>query len=100
MSTDVLKARMLNGKSDKEIGETVGAFVTAGDEGTHGSPIFYDRAQKDGLKIEYVDKESEVWRMVREVFVRLENYVGSKGIAKYVVCRNGGIDLRVEVRQQ
>lgn len=46
-----------------------------------------------------MDKESDIWKIVREVFVRLETYVGSKGIAKYVVCRNGGIDIRVEVRQ-
>lgn len=99
LAFDFLKGRMLTGKTDEEIGTTVAGFVTAGDEGTHGSPIFYERARQIGLKIEYVDKESEVWKIVREVFVRLENYVGSKGIAKYVLCRNGGIDLRVEVRQ-
>lgn len=39
LAFDFLKAGMLTGKTDEEIGVTVAGFVTAGDEGTHGSPF-------------------------------------------------------------
>ncbi|MBI4489409.1 MAG: hypothetical protein HY694_10020 [Deltaproteobacteria bacterium] len=97
LAAELLKANMLKNKSDQEIEAVVGKFVAVGEEGTHGSPIFWDGAQAFGLDIHYEDKEGEVWKGVRELFVRLDRYVNNKGQAKYFVCRTGGIDLNVQV---
>jgi hypothetical protein len=94
-----LAAHMLKGKSPEQIQHVVNNFIAAGDEGTHGSPIFWDKAKAFGLNIVHEDKDGEVWRLIRELFVRVEHYAGAKGLAKYVVCRTGGIDMNVQVRQ-
>lgn len=97
LAAQLLKANMLNHKSDEEIKTVVDKFVAAGEEGTHGSPIFWKKAEEFGLRIHHEDKEGKVWKAVRELFVRLEHYVTTKGQAKYFVCRNGGIDMNVQV---
>lgn len=74
-------------------------FIAAGDEGTHGSPIFWDKAQGFGLNVVHEDKDGEPWKKIRELFVRVDNYASTKGLAKYFVCRNGGMDVNVQVRQ-
>jgi hypothetical protein len=93
-----LKENMLKDKTEADIEQVVKTFITAGDEGTHGSPIFYDKAQTNGLRIKHEDKDGDVWKLVRELFVRLDHYVSAKGLAKYFLSRTGGIDMNVQVK--
>lgn len=94
-----LGAHMLKGRTPEQIQSVVNSFIAAGDEGTHGSPIFWDKAQGFGLNVVHEDKDGEPWKKIRELFVRVDNYASTKGLAKYFVCRNGGMDVNVQVRQ-
>lgn len=98
LAAQLLTDYMLQGKSGQVINEVVERFVKAGDEGTHGSPIYHEQAKQFGLKIHHEDKDSAAWKLTRELFIRLERYVGSKGQAKYFLCRKGGVDVNVQVR--
>lgn len=87
LAAQLLKDHMLAGKSEQLINDVVEKFVQAGDELTHGSPIYWDQAKQFGLKIQHEDKDSPAWQITRELFVRLERYINTKGIPKYFLCR-------------
>jgi ATP-dependent protease ClpP protease subunit len=93
-----LLAAMYSGRPAEEAAAVVDRFIKHGDEGTHGMPIWADEAKAMGLKVKVLDGNSDEWRLTREVFVRYELYVGSKGLAKAVGCRAGGMDMNVRVQ--
>lgn len=93
----LLKANMLSDKSDAVVSEVVKKFVEVGEESSHGSPLFWEEAKDFGLKIDYENKTSDVWKKRRELQVRVDRYISGKGSAKYFVCRKGGIDMSVQL---
>ncbi len=95
LAKEQLKVNMLKDKSEKEIDEVVKRFFEVGDKNTHGRSISQDEAMSFGLNIKKEDKYGEFWNMIWEIYVRIENYTRNKGLAKYLLSRNGGIDVQV-----
>jgi ATP-dependent protease ClpP protease subunit len=98
LATQLLTDHMLQGKSEQVINDAATKFFDAGDEGTHGSPIYWEQAKQFGLKIHHEDKNTPAWKLTRELFIRLERYVGAKGQAKYFLCNKGGVDVNVQLK--
>lgn len=94
LAKEQLKANMLKDKSEEEIAETVNKFLEVGDKNTHGRSISPDEAMAFGLTIRKEDKYGEFWNMIWEIYVRIENYTRNKRLAKYLLSRNGGIDVQ------
>jgi|LQYC01.1.fsa_nt_gi Periplasmic serine proteases (ClpP class) len=95
LAKEQLKAKMLKDKTEEEIAKVVQNFFEVGDKNTHGRSISPDEAQAFGLTIKKENKYGEFWNTVWELYVRIENYVRNRGLAKYFVSRNGGIDVQV-----
>ena len=91
---------MLHDKTDDEVQETVQRFVKEGDQGSHGRAIRAEKAKKFGLAgVEVVEADDDLWMPIWELHERCQRYVQSKGLAKYVVARNGGINVQAKVLQ-
>jgi len=94
LAKEQLKANMLKDKSEEEIAEAVNKFLEVGDKNTHGRSISPDEAKAFGLNIKKEDKYGEFWNMIWEIYVRIEYYTRNKRLAKYLLSRNGGIDVQ------
>jgi len=97
IATEYLKKFMLRSKSDEEIAETVEKFIKTGEELAHGRSIRAKKAKEYGLNIEIIDKDSDLWKLIWELFMRSERYVQVKRLAKYIICRSGGVVVQAEL---
>jgi len=95
LAKELLKKNMLRDKSEEEIAEIVKNFFEVGDKSTHGRAISADEARLFGLRITKEEKYGELWNLIWEIYVRTEAYTRSKGLAKYLSSRNGGIEVQV-----
>ncbi|MCL4558952.1 MAG: hypothetical protein M1491_10105 [Deltaproteobacteria bacterium] len=94
LAKENLKANMLKNKSEQEINDVVKKFFDVGDKNTHGRSISPNEAIAFGLNIKKEDKYGEFWNMIWEIYVRIEHYTRNKRLAKYLLSRNGGIDVQ------
>lgn len=97
LAKEVLKANMLTNKSEKEIEKVVQNFFEVGDKNTHGRSIDPNEAEGFGLIIRKEDKYGDFWNMIWEIYVRMENYTRTKGLAKYLLSKNGGIEVQAQI---
>jgi hypothetical protein len=67
-----------------------------GEELSHGRVIRTQKVVEYGLGVEIIKKNSEIWNLIWELYLRCEHYVQSKRLAKYLVARNGGINVQVQ----
>lgn len=56
------------------------------------APLIHQRLIKS-----FEDKYNEFWNMLWEIYVRIENYTRKKGLAKYLLSRNGGIEVQMQI---
>lgn len=83
MSKDIsiraLKSGMLSKCSEDEIEEKIKVFLTPA-EGTktHGRAIFRNQAINCELDIEELDTNSELWRLIYELYIRTNNFVSTE----------------------
>ncbi len=94
IATEFLTANMYQGKEAAAAG-VVQKFIQHGDEGTHGMPIGPKKAKEMGLVVTELDGSSNVWKLIRELHIRLDRHVSGKPIAKTFVTRVGGMDLQM-----
>lgn len=95
---EFLNKYMLRGKDKQVIEETVERFMKEGELLSHGRIIRYAKAQEYGLNIEVVPKATPLDNALWELHVRCENYVQARGLAKYLICRSGGLNVQVQRR--
>jgi len=96
IAKEYLKKYMLKNKSEKEIDEIIECFMKIGEELSHGRVIRGEKVKDYGLDVELIDKNSEIWNKIWELYLRCENYVQLRHLAKYFVARNGGINVQVQ----
>ena len=97
IAVEFLSRWMLSGKTTKEVNETVQRFVEEGDQGSHGRAIRAEKAKDFGLAgVEVVEADGDLWMPIWELHERCQRYVQSKGLAKYVAARNGGINVQAQ----
>lgn len=92
---DFLNKYMLKGKSQQDIDQTVERFMKEGELLSHGRIIRAGKAQEYGLKVELTRKGTALDKALWELQTRCEHYVQSKGLAKYLIGRSGGINVAV-----
>lgn len=99
IATEFLSRYMLKGKDKKEIEQTVERFMKEGELLSHGRIIRHAKVKEYGLNVELVEKGSPLDEALWELQTRCENYVQSRGLAKYLVCRSGGINVNVSMQR-
>ena len=78
ISVRCLKQGMLAHISKKEIRKKIAPFITPGVTKAHARDIFFDEAQKAGLKIELVCHNNPIWNIVSEFYALAWDFVTSK----------------------
>jgi len=97
IAIEFLSKWMLKGTPIADIETVVDRFLAEGEEGSHGRAIRPEKAVSLGLQsIERIDTGSDLWKAVWELHERCQQYVRSRGFAKYLVARNGGINVQVQ----
>ncbi len=100
IAVEFLSKWMLSGKEPDEIAAVVTNFLTEGEGGSHGRAIRHEKAREFGLeKTETIPTDSSLWRAIWELQERSHHYVQSRRLAKYLVARNGGINVQAEMMQ-
>lgn len=98
IARDFLSRYMLQGKDQTAIDEIVERFMKEGELLSHGRVIRHSKAKEYGLNVEKIQKGSPLDNALWELHVRCENYVSTRGLAKYLVCRSGGLNVQVQRR--
>jgi ATP-dependent protease ClpP protease subunit len=96
IAEEFLGRYMLKGKSKDEITLIVEKFLEVGEKLSHGMTIRGPEAINFGLEIEIIDKNTMLDKLIWELLERTERYVQSKGFAKYVIARNGGLNVAIQ----
>lgn len=73
-----LQNGMMHGISKEDLKKKIKIFLTPEETKSHGRSIFYEEAQKCGLKIELMDLKSTIWELSYELFVRTDNYTNTR----------------------
>ena len=91
-----LKTGMLSNLSKKDIVKKIKIFLTPEKVKTHGRPIYAQDALNCGLKTEIKDLKEEFWRVVYELYVRLNNFVSTNNVGKCIETKNYSFRARVK----
>ena len=68
---------MMESRDVEEIKDCIGLFLTPEETKVHGRPIYIEQMVECGLVVDERSVGSELWSMIRELHVRLENFVTS-----------------------
>ena len=91
---------MLRDKDGEHVTKVVDRFIAVGEEGSHGRAIRSEKAKSFGLeRVELIETGGDLWKAIWELHERSHRYVQSRGLAKYLVGRNGGINVQAKVMQ-
>jgi len=73
-----LETGMLSGLSKEQIQEQINIFLTPETKKIHGRPIYMNEAESCGLKIEKMDINGNLWELIYELYIRLNNFVSTR----------------------
>ncbi len=99
VATDLLTSGLMKGRPKPEIEGVVDQLIKMGDDTYHARPFWHESAKQLGLNLRYLPPEDPLWEKLWQLLLRLKNYTIRKQLAKYSVCRSGGIELRVQLLQ-
>ena len=98
LASQLLSDGMMKGTTEDTIKRAVDDLTNLGHAASHGSSIYREAAKEIGLEIECADHNSEHWTLIWDLFLRMQHYANSQGLAKYMASREGGINMQVQVR--
>ena len=75
------------GKTDDEIAKCIKIFLDPDDTKSHGRPIFMKQAKDCGLNIEAIDNDSNLWKLIYELYIRT-NYVVTINASKCIESKD------------
>lgn len=78
-----LATGVMSGQSDKDIEEKIKIFLTPERTKIHGRPIYKSETADCGLMIESADIKDKLWELIYELYIRTDNFVGTK-VAKCI----------------
>lgn len=77
IAVKALKSGMMGGMSAEEIEKKIAPFLTPKHTKSHGRAIYAPEAKRHGINIERINKRSRLWRLIYELYMRVDNYVNS-----------------------
>jgi hypothetical protein len=79
-----LKSGYLSNLSEKEIRSKVKPFLDPQHTVSHGRPIYPELAKRCGLNVNVIDKDSDLWRSVWSLYIRLNHLVSATPVSRVV----------------
>ena len=83
-----LKNGMMSGKSKAQIENDIEIFRTPEQSKAHGRPIHRDEAASCSLNIDMIGKNSDSWRLLRNLYVRLTQYLSCTQYSKSIETKD------------
>ena len=84
-----LKTGMLLNKSEEEIKSYIEVFLNPESVKDHGRPINANEVKNFSLlNVEVFDKNNEIWDLIYELHVRINNFVSTNNRAKCIECKS------------
>jgi hypothetical protein len=97
MAKELLRDGLLHAEPGK-VDDVVEKLMAEGEKELHGKHLYPDAIQSQvGLPVTVLEPNSDLDTLLRELVVRIETYTARKGVAKYLVTRDGGINVDVHV---
>lgn len=92
LSKTMLSDGLLKGKDSQEIENKANLFIDHGDKLMHGAAIRYKKLKEWGFEnIDLIDKESKLWQLLWDLFIRCERFVNMHNLTKYITNRHNGV---------
>jgi ClpP class serine protease len=88
ISVQALKTGMMKRFSEENIRKKIESFLTPTRTKSHGRPIFRAEAQRCGLKVQDVPRDTDLWRLISTLYVRTRNLVTTPSVAKCIENKN------------
>jgi len=82
-----LGSGMMRGIPDRKIKQKLEIFLTPKRTKVHGRPIYADEALKCGLNVELRDSKEECWKLVYELYIRINTLVATR-VAKCIESKD------------
>ncbi|MCA9242726.1 MAG: hypothetical protein KDA32_02130 [Phycisphaerales bacterium] len=94
IAEEFLRKWMLAGADEGVVRHVVTQFLTQGEEGSHGRAIRAEKARSFGLtRVETIGASDPLWELVWELHQRSHHFIQQRGLAKYLVTRNGSVNI-------
>ena len=94
-----LQTGMMKGQSKDDIKDKIRPFLTPRESKDHGRPILGSDAEAYGLKVEIIDNRDKIiWPSIYELYLRLNKYVSSRGMAKIIESKAHSFTARAPER--
>jgi hypothetical protein len=87
ISIRALKTGMMRRLARTRIKQQIRIFLTPEITKTHGRPIYRDEAASCGISVDSVEVNTELWRLIYELYLRTDNYVSTE-VAKCIEAEN------------
>ncbi len=84
----VLKTGMMANSAETEIEKKINIFLSPKKVKVHGRPIYSQDAINCGLNVKIEDVKSDNWTKIYELYVRLNNYVSTRNVAKSIESKD------------
>lgn len=98
IAKELLASGLLKASPEK-IDAAVNALMAEGEKEFHGKHLYPEAVTNQiGLPVTVLKVGDALDLKLRELFVRIEIYANTKGVAKYIVTREGGIDVNIQAR--
>lgn len=88
IAVKALKTGMLNEKTETEIKKSIKDFLSPEKVKVHARSIYAEEAKKCGLNIEIIDLKSNLWQIIYELYVRLDNCVSTNNVVKCIESKD------------
>jgi anthranilate/para-aminobenzoate synthase component II len=98
IACELLKQSMMKGRQDTDVTNAVAEIMKLGEEIHHGRPFYREDAIRFGLVVDSVDGKSASWDLLWELYNRAVHFINGKGLAKYLMTRAGGREVRVNAK--
>lgn len=94
MAEVLLRTGLLK-NNPKKIKKVVKWFIAEGAEEQHGKHLYPDNIISQGIEVTIIPIKSDIDYLIAELHTRIERYSSGKSLAKYLLSRQGGMDINV-----
>jgi len=100
IAKELLATGLLKGKPASQLDPTIQSLLDEGKKGLHGKHIYAKAViENHKLPVTVIGVGTPLDLALRELHVRTELYAQRKGLAKYLLTANGGVDINVQLLQ-
>lgn len=98
ISVKTLASGMMKDTSEDDIRKKIKVFLNPKKTKTHGRPISRDEAKTCGLKIEFINVQDDLWKLIYELYIRTDHFVSTK-LAKCIENKNASFAVNIKAKE-